>query len=231
MPITQDRMITLINAARDCQAAVTKLKRVIHFIQSQYELGRSNLEISAEIESQLKDYFLFTDPNSPFVIEAEYKYFRRNAKRNAANTAYQWRKRRGINLPALGRAPDSDFAPIPVPPSREHHQALSQARARPRTGTRDITYDPDTEAEMRGQDTGLQFGAEGLGLESSEAKPVSQAQLDKIDIESDAAVRQRCQQCDAQIGSEDWRYCLAWCQANAKPCQHFGSPRFQESGQ
>lgn len=91
MPITQDRMIALISAARDYKQALTRVTTAISNASTRVSLGQSSLqEAFGEICNYEQIVLLLQDPlNSPSVIEIEAAYFKRNARRNIAAAKWQ----------------------------------------------------------------------------------------------------------------------------------------------
>lgn len=145
MPITQDRMIAIVNAGRDYKQAYESTRAAI---EHHFNAVLSNNE---EPAIALEAIFQHTKPaivlqnisNSAAILEVEHAYFRHFRKRNDNAAARALRKRRSL------------LTGLMTQPSAEPTQQLPQSTAPKQTIRPTITNIANTDEEQVQSDTEL----------------------------------------------------------------------------
>lgn len=171
MPITQSRMISLINAALDYQQAFSRAKECIAREHSYATSGVISPEGALHnIESFVQEIGMLSHPvESPLIIASERRHFRANAAKNRASRKWQEKHRRELGLPPAksieetsnpynepflppDTAPQSITSPAPLLSGSIYDQVHNPPKAGSNTRTSHnlISADPDTLAEISG---------------------------------------------------------------------------------
>jgi len=138
MAISQHRMITLINAARDYQRALEEAEQVI---LSKWRADQQS-ELLRELRQSIAESALLQHPiQSRLTIEREFDHFRRTAKYND----YQRRKQRERRSAREGAERPTHFLPTTAP----------QSSPIAREGERALPNSPPEEFRVNSQFTGL----------------------------------------------------------------------------
>ncbi len=95
MPITQERMIAVINAGVDCMQGLDKLSSLIATETKLVHNGQQTAEQALEhLSHSANPAWLLSKPvETKVTLLSEHNYFRRNAGRNRANARWQAGKR------------------------------------------------------------------------------------------------------------------------------------------
>lgn len=118
MPISQDRMICLIDAARD---ALQALQTICDYARQQGAAVNSGAVQPIEALNLLctfaNEQRLLANPGTPFLVNQEFQHFRRTARRNDRVKEKQTKKRRKNRVPvALVNTAPSSITDSGLPP-------------------------------------------------------------------------------------------------------------------
>lgn len=131
MPISQPRMLTLIQAALDYKQALETIEQVVASNTARVRAGAiTPAEYIDIISGMVSSYLLLKYPTkSPAAILIEQAHFRRNGKQNTAAAARQRRRRQIRNTSASSLYPSQE--PHNSQPSAPTHPAEPIYEAEP----------------------------------------------------------------------------------------------------